>query len=75
MIPGLPQPGTVPRRPPLPGTGEIPEPPEGFDAPDPLWFSLKEEVEGLSRRVEALQKRLEALEGRMAALEGAVPTE
>ena len=74
MIPGRPQPATGPRRPPLPGTGEIPEPAEAFDAPGPPWFSLKEEVEGLARHVNELKKRIEALEGRLSVLEGTVPT-
>lgn len=69
MIPGLPRPGPVPRVPSLPESLEFPEPAEIFDAPDPLWFSLKEQVEGLSKRIGELRDRIQSLEGRVAALE------
>ncbi len=47
----------------------LPEPPEVPDAPSPLWFWVKEDIEALRREMAAFKKRLEGLEGRVSALE------
>jgi hypothetical protein len=47
----------------------MPEPSEIPDAPSPLWFWVKEDLEVLRRDLADLKKRLEGLEGRVSALE------
>ncbi len=63
MIPGPPQPGDIPRVPPMPEPSEIPE------APSAYWFMVKQDLEALKEHVSDLTKRLEGLEGKVSALE------
>lgn len=69
MIPGLPTSGGVPRKPAVPASGDVLEPAEVYDAPDPLWFTLEKEVDRLTHQVDELRRSLRTLEGRVAALE------
>ncbi|MFQ5838295.1 MAG: hypothetical protein ACE5HJ_05880 [Thermoplasmata archaeon] len=49
--------------PPLPEPSEIPE------APPPLWFWVKEDLDVMKREMADLKKKVKGLEGRVSALE------